>query len=173
MERLLVIYHANCPDGFGAAVAACCDFLQGDDRLCDFVAASFDQSPPEVTERQVYILDFSYAHPVLKTMCSESPCTGTWPLSAALMVVRCRLSTVTTKSQRSFGRAGGSAPLCSRLSGSGTLCKWSLRSSAAGTYVAEIATRFGSDGHQHAAGFITNIPEGLRHISLQRTGQTE
>lgn len=122
MERLLVIYHANCPDGFGAAVAACCDFRQGDDRLCDFVAASFDQSPPEVTERQVYILDFSYAHPVLETMCrSESPCTGTWPLSAALMVVRCRLSTVTTKSQRSFGRAGGSAPLCNRLSGSGNL----------------------------------------------------
>lgn len=59
MERPLVIYHANCPDGFGAAVAAYCHFRQGDDCPCDFVAASFGQPPPEVTMRQVYILDFS------------------------------------------------------------------------------------------------------------------
>lgn len=69
MKRPLVIYHANCPDGFGAAVAAYCHFRQGDDCPCDFVAASFGQPPPEVARRQVYIVDFSYPRPVLKTMC--------------------------------------------------------------------------------------------------------
>ena len=69
MERPLVIYHANCPDGFGAAVAAYCHFRQGDDCPCDFVAASFGHPPPEVRRRQVYIVDFSYPRQVLKTMC--------------------------------------------------------------------------------------------------------
>lgn len=69
MERPLIIYHANCPDGFGAAVAAYCHFRTGDDCPCDFVAASFGQPPPEVTGREVYIVDFSFRRKVLKRMC--------------------------------------------------------------------------------------------------------
>lgn len=73
MERSLVIYHANCPDGFGAAVAAYCHFRQADDDCpCDFVAATFGQPPPEVTERPVYIVDFSYPRQILKTLCQRA-----------------------------------------------------------------------------------------------------
>ena len=72
MERPLVIYHANCLDGFGAAFAAFSHFRQGDDCPCDFVAASYGQHPPEVTGRDVYIVDFSYRRQVLQKLCRSA-----------------------------------------------------------------------------------------------------
>ena len=72
MERPLVIYHANCLDGFGAAFAAFCNFRQGDDCPCDFVAASYGQHPPEVTGRDVYIVDYSYRCQVLQKLCRKA-----------------------------------------------------------------------------------------------------
>jgi len=68
MKRPLVIYHANCVDGFGAAYAAYSHFLRGDDCPCDFVAASHGQHPPEAAGRDVYIVDFSYRREVLKKL---------------------------------------------------------------------------------------------------------
>lgn len=69
MERPLVIYHANCLDGFGAAFAAFSHFRQVDECPCDFVAASYGQQPPEATGRDVYIVDFSYRREVLQKVC--------------------------------------------------------------------------------------------------------
>jgi oligoribonuclease NrnB/cAMP/cGMP phosphodiesterase (DHH superfamily) len=69
MEKPLIIYHANCLDGFAAAYAAFKHFRRGDDCKCDFVAATFGQLPPEVTGREVYIVDFSYRRQVLKKLC--------------------------------------------------------------------------------------------------------
>jgi len=69
MERPLVIFHANCLDGFGAAFAAFSHFRQGDDCPCDFVAASYGQHHPRVTGRDVYIVDFSYPRQVLQKLC--------------------------------------------------------------------------------------------------------
>lgn len=69
MEQPLVIYHANCLDGFGAAFAAYSHFRRGDECPCDFVAASYGQRPPEATGRDVYIVDFSYRRQVLQKVC--------------------------------------------------------------------------------------------------------
>jgi hypothetical protein len=54
----LVIYHGNCPDGFGAALAA---YLKlGDD--CEYLPMHYSEKPNlEIFEgKDVYILDFSF-----------------------------------------------------------------------------------------------------------------
>lgn len=56
----LVIYHGGCWDGFCAAWIA--RRALGE---CEFVPAQYDQDPPDVTGREVYILDFSYKRPVM------------------------------------------------------------------------------------------------------------
>jgi uncharacterized protein len=68
MAKTLVIYHANCLDGFGAAVAAHKHFS----RLgieADYYAAKHGHEPPECSSRDVYIVDFSYRRAVLKQIC--------------------------------------------------------------------------------------------------------
>ncbi len=55
----LCIYHKNCADGFGAALAVKvhCD-EQGES--CDFVAAQYGDDAPDVSGKKVFIVDFSY-----------------------------------------------------------------------------------------------------------------
>ena len=72
MERPIVIYHSNCPDGFSAAYALYDHFRRGEECRCDFVAAVHGQDPPDVTGRDVWIVDFSYRRPVLKEMCRNA-----------------------------------------------------------------------------------------------------
>ena len=60
MKQPLVIYHAHCTDGFGAAFAAWLYFKEA----AEYLPASYGQikSPndlPDITDRDVYILDFS------------------------------------------------------------------------------------------------------------------
>jgi oligoribonuclease NrnB/cAMP/cGMP phosphodiesterase (DHH superfamily) len=59
----IVIYHADCADGFGAAWAC-------RERWPDsvFVAANYGQQPPEVEGLHVLIVDFSYPLAVLEEM---------------------------------------------------------------------------------------------------------
>lgn len=52
----IMIYHANCADGFGAAWAA---WLKWGDKV-QFVPASYGDAPPEVLGKHVLIGDFSY-----------------------------------------------------------------------------------------------------------------
>lgn len=52
----LILYHANCSDGLGAAYAAWKKF--GDD--AEYVPVHYGNPPPDVTGKRVYILDFSY-----------------------------------------------------------------------------------------------------------------
>jgi oligoribonuclease NrnB/cAMP/cGMP phosphodiesterase (DHH superfamily) len=59
-------------------------------------------------------------------------------------------------------------PFAASYNDQGTLRKWSLRSSASGSDVAAIAERFGGGGHQHAAGFITRLPDSLINIFPHR-----
>lgn len=56
----LVIYHANCWDGFCAAWVA--RKALGD---CEFHPAHYGTAPPDVTGRIVYMLDFSYPRDVM------------------------------------------------------------------------------------------------------------
>jgi len=64
----LVIYHANCTDGFGAAYAAW--KLLGD--RADYHAAKHGETPPEVAGRNVVVLDFSYDNATTKRLMKEA-----------------------------------------------------------------------------------------------------
>lgn len=66
----LVIYHGNCFDGFTAAWAVWKRF--GAD--ADYVAGNYGDEPPDVTGRDVIIVDFSYKRPVLMEMVAKARC---------------------------------------------------------------------------------------------------
>jgi uncharacterized protein len=59
----LVIYHAGCWDGFCAAWVARSALGE-----CEFVPTNYGEQPPEVTGRDVFILDFSFPRPVMLAM---------------------------------------------------------------------------------------------------------
>lgn len=52
----LVIYHANCIDGFTAAYVFWCKFHDN----AEYLAASYGDAIPNVANREVFIVDFSY-----------------------------------------------------------------------------------------------------------------
>ncbi len=55
-ERPLVVYHGDCPDGFGAAFAAW--KLYGDG--ADYMPVSHGESPPDMRGRRAIVADFAY-----------------------------------------------------------------------------------------------------------------
>jgi len=60
--KTYILYHANCPDGFGAATAAWLKL--GPD--ADYIRVSYDKPMPEMERgSKVFILDFSYGRDVL------------------------------------------------------------------------------------------------------------
>lgn len=65
-----VIYHGNCPDGCGAALAAY--MALGDEHNgvpVEYIPASYGQVPPSIPPSScVYLLDFSYPRPVLEAL---------------------------------------------------------------------------------------------------------
>ncbi len=65
--RPLVIYHSPCPDGFTAAWAVRADGLD-----CDFHPGVHGQPPPDVTGRDVIVLDFLYKRPVIEEIASRA-----------------------------------------------------------------------------------------------------
>lgn len=60
----LVIYHRNCADGFGAAWV----FSRHGDREYEFHAGTYQNAPPNVEGRDVYLVDFSYKRAVVEEM---------------------------------------------------------------------------------------------------------
>lgn len=64
MSKLLCIYHGNCDDGFGAAWAV--RKALGDS--VEFYAGQYQRQPPDVTGRDVLMVDFSYKRPVIDEM---------------------------------------------------------------------------------------------------------
>lgn len=67
-ENPLVIYHANCADGIGAAYAAWRVF----GATAEYLPAQYNDPPPEVAGRSVYILDFSYPRETMIKMADEA-----------------------------------------------------------------------------------------------------
>lgn len=61
----LCIYHGNCADGFGAAWAVRHALGEGN---VDFHPGVYQDAPPDVTGRDVIIVDFSYKRAVLDGM---------------------------------------------------------------------------------------------------------
>lgn len=68
MNRPLVIYHGNCADGFSAAWC----FWKKYGVNADYVAGVYQQPPPDVTGRDVYLVDFSYKSPVVADMLQKA-----------------------------------------------------------------------------------------------------
>jgi len=65
-----VLYHANCPDGTGAAMAAYLKF--GEDAT--YIAVSYGHSPPSMEDSSnVWIIDFSYPRDTLLTLKDRHP----------------------------------------------------------------------------------------------------
>lgn len=64
----LCIYHGNCADGFGAAWAV--RYALGD--VVEFHAGIYGDPPPDVSGRDVVIVDFSYKRPVLDAMAARA-----------------------------------------------------------------------------------------------------
>lgn len=60
----IVIYHDHCADGFGAAWAC---WMRWRD-TCEYMPASYGHTPPDVTGKDVLIVDFSYKRDVLREM---------------------------------------------------------------------------------------------------------
>jgi oligoribonuclease NrnB/cAMP/cGMP phosphodiesterase (DHH superfamily) len=60
----LCIWHKNCADGFGAAWVF--KYHSGQD--FDFFPGTYQKPPPDVTGRDVYLVDFSYKRAVVEEM---------------------------------------------------------------------------------------------------------
>ncbi len=65
-KKPLVIYHANCADGFSAAW--CFHNKYGD--LVEYHPGVYSEVPPDCTGRLVYLVDFSYKRAVVKAICA-------------------------------------------------------------------------------------------------------
>ncbi len=65
----LIIFHANCLDGFGAAYGAWLHFGEGN---CELHPASHGKVTPECDGRSLYILDFSYRRDRMKVLCERA-----------------------------------------------------------------------------------------------------
>jgi oligoribonuclease NrnB/cAMP/cGMP phosphodiesterase (DHH superfamily) len=61
----LVIHHGNCLDGFGAAFA-----LYKLGGKYEYLPAQHGDKVPNCTNREVFILDFSYKRPILRELCA-------------------------------------------------------------------------------------------------------
>ncbi|OGC84737.1 hypothetical protein A3F55_02675 [Candidatus Adlerbacteria bacterium RIFCSPHIGHO2_12_FULL_53_18] len=56
MKNIVVLYHASCPDGFGGAYSAWKKFGEN----AEYIPVYHGDPPPNVTGKEVYIVDFSY-----------------------------------------------------------------------------------------------------------------
>jgi oligoribonuclease NrnB/cAMP/cGMP phosphodiesterase (DHH superfamily) len=68
MNRPLVIYHGNCADGFTAAWCFWHRYGKG----ADYIAGEYQTPPPDVKQRDVYMVDFSYSRAVVTEMLTEA-----------------------------------------------------------------------------------------------------
>lgn len=64
----LVIYHGNCADGFSAAWCFWRKYGEG----ADYLAGVYQQPPPDVTGRDVFLVDFSYKRAVVEQMLAQA-----------------------------------------------------------------------------------------------------
>jgi oligoribonuclease NrnB/cAMP/cGMP phosphodiesterase (DHH superfamily) len=67
MSTPLVIYHGNCQDGFTAAWAIWKKFPD-----FEFYPGKYQETPPDVSGRDVFFVDFSYKRPVILEMAAKA-----------------------------------------------------------------------------------------------------
>ena len=68
MIRPLVIYHGNCADGLSAAWC----FWRKYGNSASYVAGVYQQAPPDVRGRDVFLVDFSYERAVVERMLTDA-----------------------------------------------------------------------------------------------------
>lgn len=71
MGPTLCIYHGNCADGFGAAWVVR-ERMRRSEIPVEFHAGVYQDPPPDVSDRDVILVDFSYKRPVLLTMAEKA-----------------------------------------------------------------------------------------------------
>jgi len=64
VNNIIVLYHANCTDGFGAAYAAWKIFGS----TAEYHPMSYGDTIPDVTDKHVYMVDWSCKRDVIETM---------------------------------------------------------------------------------------------------------
>lgn len=69
MSKPLCIYHGGCDDGFGAAWAVHKALGAGE---VEFYPGVYQLPPPDVTDRNVIMVDFSYKRPVIEAMAAAA-----------------------------------------------------------------------------------------------------
>ncbi len=68
-KDIVILYHAECNDGFGAAWAAWKKF--GDE--ADYIPVYYHKSPPQGLEnKEVYTLDFTYSKEIMEKLLKET-----------------------------------------------------------------------------------------------------
>jgi uncharacterized protein len=67
MSKMICIYHNNCVDGFGAAWVINRTFMD-----VDFFPGIYQSPPPDVTDKVVILVDFSYKRDVLIEMAAKA-----------------------------------------------------------------------------------------------------
>jgi oligoribonuclease NrnB/cAMP/cGMP phosphodiesterase (DHH superfamily) len=68
---VLCIYHGNCADGFGAAWCVR-EFFSTSGEPVEFHPGVYQEPPPDVTGRDVLMVDFSYKRPVIEEMAESA-----------------------------------------------------------------------------------------------------
>ena len=74
-DNIIVIYHGNCADGFTAAwLVNLFHSKRGvpDDWVIAHHAATYNEDPPDVLGRTVYIVDFSYHPAAMRHICEQA-----------------------------------------------------------------------------------------------------
>ncbi len=67
--KVAILYHADCPDGFGGAYAAWKKFGEG----AEYIPVEHHQPPPEhLAGREVYVIDFSYPLPIMEKLAAPT-----------------------------------------------------------------------------------------------------
>jgi oligoribonuclease NrnB/cAMP/cGMP phosphodiesterase (DHH superfamily) len=67
-EKTVVLYHAGCPDGFGAAWS----FWRKYGNSIEYIPVSHGSEPPNVEGCNVFVLDFCYKRPILLQMKADA-----------------------------------------------------------------------------------------------------
>lgn len=74
LNPIVIIYHANCPDGFASALAAQLFFKQYDNYKShlSFYKGIHGSPSPDCQGKEVYIIDFSYHRQDMKLLCRQA-----------------------------------------------------------------------------------------------------
>lgn len=167
--KALCIYHRGCADGFGAAWAVWKALGDG----VEFHPGVYGAPPPDVTGRDVILVDFSYKRPVMEAMCQSAASItlldhhktaaeeldglGDGPNIAIPVFVGIDMERSGAVLAWEHFHPGKAIPPLLQYVQDRDLWRFSLRS--VGDFdVSEIARKYGGGGHKNAAGF--RVPLG-------------